>query len=336
MTRARDTSQTQDNGGLAVAPYVAGKNFCINGGMDIWQRGTSFTITAGVPQYTAYRWTNNFNGAGTVTQDTSLVNPGNRYGLRVTATATSVGNTMYQVVETMNVLPMAGKTVTFSAYVAGTTGKAPTVGIDYSTTVDDAFLGTYTTLTASSYSYATTTGSFQRLTATFAIPSTAKTLRLALYANGMSNTDYITWSDAQLEQGSVATPFSRAGGSIGGELALCQRYFAKSYPQGIAPQTNSTTNGLIAFPSVLVVNGGIWTTVKLPSTMRTPPTVTIYSYAGSVAGSMSQESSGSDFGSNSGLATQIGDSSFVAYNGSGASITPTNGGMFHYVATAEL
>ena len=253
MSRAQLTSTVEQNTGGAVSPYVAGKNLCINGGFDIWQRGTSFTITAGVPQYTADRWTNYFNGAGTVTQDTTLVNPGNRYGLRVTATATSVGNTMYQVVETMNVLPMAGKTVTFSVYVAGTTGKAPTVGIDYSTTVDDAFLGTYTTLTATSYSYATTTGSFQRLTATFAIPSTAKTLRLALYANGMSNTDYITWSDAQLEIGSVATPFSRAGGTLSGELAACQRYYERVTSEGSngflgAGYNYATTNAVIYMP----------------------------------------------------------------------------------------
>ena len=276
MSRAQLTSTVEQNTGGAVSPYVAGKNLCINGGFDIWQRGTSFTITAGVPQYTADRWTNYFNGAGTVTQDTTLVNPGNRYGLRVTATATSVGNTMYQVVETMNVLPMAGKTVTFSVYVAGTTGKAPTVGIDYSTTVDDAFLGTYTTLTATSYSYATTTGSFQRLTATFAIPSTAKTLRLALYANGMSNTDYITWSDAQLEIGSVATPFSRAGGTLSGELTACQRYYYRW-----TSSVNSTT-ACMGYP---YSTSGASLFNNFPVAMRTAPslatsTVTLFNMAG--------------------------------------------------------
>jgi len=44
MTRARDVADTQDNTGGAVAPVVSGKNFAINGGFDIAQRGTSFTI----------------------------------------------------------------------------------------------------------------------------------------------------------------------------------------------------------------------------------------------------------------------------------------------------
>ena len=204
---------------------AAGKNAVINGGFDIWQRGTSFSIASGTPQYTADRWTNYFNAAGTVTQDTSLVQTGQKYGLRVTASANSTGNTMYQVVETFNTLPLAGQTVTLSAWVAGTSGKTPYVGIDYSTNTDDSVLGTYTTITGTAIKSVTSSGTFQQVVYNFAIPSTAKTLRVALYSNGMNNTDYLTWSRAQLEIGSTATTFSRAGGTLSGELAACQRYY---------------------------------------------------------------------------------------------------------------
>jgi len=248
---------------------AAGKNTLINGVMDIWQRGTSFSISAGVPQYTADRWTNYFNAAGTVTQDTSLVQAGQKYGLRVTASANSVGNTMYQVVETFNTLPLAGQTVTLSAWVAGTSGKSPTIGIDYSTNTDDIFLGTYTTLTGTAIKSVTTSGSFQQIVYTFSIPSTAKTLRIALYANGMNNGDYITWSRAQLELGAAATTFSRAGGTLQGELAACQRYYTRYTAAGssgsilaFAPAV-STTNWFFTIPTpvpmrttALVLDGG--------------------------------------------------------------------------------
>jgi len=45
----------------------AGKNFVINGGMDIWQRGTSFATTSG-NFYTADRWACGNNANSTVTR----------------------------------------------------------------------------------------------------------------------------------------------------------------------------------------------------------------------------------------------------------------------------
>jgi hypothetical protein len=77
----------------------------------------------------------------------------------------------------------------------------------------------------------------------------------------------------QLETGSIATNFSRAGGSLGAELLLCQRYYQRktantAYARFGSGQTVSTTNSypivnlnvpLRTAPSVLEYSGlGLW------------------------------------------------------------------------------
>lgn len=77
----------------------------------------------------------------------------------------------------------------------------------------------------------------------------------------------------QLELGSVATPFERR--PYGMELALCQRYFQKSYPQSVAPGTN------VGAGSQSIYVSAAQTQTSLKSTMRVGyPTVTYYAYDG--------------------------------------------------------
>ena len=206
-------------------PSVAGKNAIINGGMDIWQRGTSFAIANGTPQYTADRWTCYFNGTGTITQETSVIPSNSKYAIRLTATATSIDNRIFQIIETNNVLPYAGKAITISLQMAGTVGVAAGVTLTYSTSVDDSLYNILTSITLTTVTAPTLSNSLQTYVFTGTIPSTAKTLRVGIGTNGVVNTNYLVVANAQLELGSTATTFSRSGGSIGGELALCQRYY---------------------------------------------------------------------------------------------------------------
>jgi len=84
-------------------------------------------------------------------------------------------------------------------------------------------------------------------------------------------TFYIT--GVQLEPGTVATPFERR--SYGQELALCQRYYQKSFDGaiGTSPGDNGSiysalnSNGTTALP--MPVN------IRLPVTMRATPTITL-------------------------------------------------------------
>jgi hypothetical protein len=63
---------------------------------------------------------------------------------------------------------------------------------------------------------------------TVTIPSDASSLGFVMgtYNNTVATANFDI-TGVQLELGAQSTPFARAGGSIGGELALCQRYYDK-------------------------------------------------------------------------------------------------------------
>jgi hypothetical protein len=90
-----------------------------------------------------------------------------------------------------------------------------------------------------------------------------------------------TFSLAQLESGSTATPFERR--SFGQELALCQRYFARRSIYGFG-YTTGTGNSRVA-------------TAYLPVTMRVAPSVVFTSASGSnVSGQTAEAINTNGFG----------------------------------------
>jgi len=221
MTRARDISNDQANLGGVIAPYVAGKNVLINGGMDNWQRGTSFSGSG----YTADRW---LVDAGTTTRQTGtgsfpyclqIANASGNPALRQGFELPFAGNAgQFQVGTTW--------TISFLAKTSTSIGSQLAVYVAFNdgvnTGINPVQIALSTTVGASSTSWT-------RYTYTFTVASspagTNTCMMVVPYLASGSYAGNFSITQVQLEQGSVATPFARAGGSIGGELALCQRYY---------------------------------------------------------------------------------------------------------------
>jgi hypothetical protein len=228
--------------------YVGCNNFVINGGLDIWQRGTSFTGTA--PYYNADRWNGARAGAAagaTWSQQTITGNLGTTpaqgvlYSLRV---ARDSGNTSTAVIQTANgfesanSIPLAGQTVVMSFYAkAGanfsSASNALAVKLVTGTGINQNYLIAGYTGSANAISTtATLTTSWQRFQYTATLPTTATEVALDFAYTPVGTAgaaDNFEITGVQLEIGSVATQFGRAGGSFGGELSLCQRYYWRQY-----------------------------------------------------------------------------------------------------------
>jgi hypothetical protein len=87
---------------------------------------------------------------------------------------------------------------------------------------------------------ATLTTSWQRFSYTASVSSTATEIGFYSFYTPVGTAganDYYDITGIQLEIGSQASPFTRAGGNIAGELAMCQRYYEKSYDITTAPAT---------------------------------------------------------------------------------------------------
>lgn len=219
-----DTNGTINLLGSSVA-YTAGKNALINGGFQIWQRGTSSAGTA----YLADRWYSALiSGTGTFAQESTVVPAGSIYSQKFTAGVVAQP-AIYQAVETLNAIRYAGQTMTVSAKVAASTSVGFTVDVQYSTSTDNGVTGTWTSITATSGGTATATSTtFVSISGVYAIPSTAKSLRVRLFTTSTIAIGVVVYfGQIQLEQGSTATAFQTASGTIGGELALCQRYYVR-------------------------------------------------------------------------------------------------------------
>lgn len=261
------------------------RNMLINGCMRVVQRGTSFDSTTLYPNndatYLLDRWyiLSDGNDVVDVTQQTdapSLIATSKCIRLDVETANKKFG--IAQKIEADSCSQIIGGSVTLSFYakVSATTNldNVKCAIVSWSGTADSVtsdivsaweIEGTNPTLIANA-TYENTpanlgvTTSWARYTVTAAV-DTASTKQLVLFiwsdVTTTSAGEFLYITGAQLEKGTSVTPFEFRPFST--ELALCQRYFEKSYAASVTPGT-STTAGATALE---VLADGTLTRLKL-------------------------------------------------------------------------
>ena len=249
------------------------QNYIINSLMTISQRGdftTSSTMTAGASYYLD-RFTGVRNSVTashqhiTTNQPTSL----GSYSYRITATSSATGYLLCaQSIE--NPRDLIGKTVTFSAWV-----KSNTQVRLRSYPSSSGFIALGGTHSGG--------GEWELLIFTFTIPTSTPVTdylncQVIIFSGAgaaipLTSGDYIESTLWMLNEGTERAPFSLAGGgTIGGELSLCQRYLYKI--QGQAGH-RSAAIGYATTPSICVCN------IAFPTELRANPTISLNGAASS-------------------------------------------------------
>jgi hypothetical protein len=277
ITYLEDSNSYQSYDGSAWVGLVPQSgNAIINGAFDIWQRGTSFSLTS-PDAYTADRWVGRRSGANlTVSRQTFTLGSApvagyeGNFFLRVEATTADDNWGVDQLIE--NVRTFAGQTITISFFAKADTTR--TLNVSTTQVFDSAGVGSPSVSTANDTKNLTT--SWQRFTSTVNIASIAgKTLGATNFLNisfrhPVNSTGTIDIWGVQVEAGPVATPFKRNADSIQGELAACQRYYFRTGAGAFSPFANAI--GYSTTAAVALVN--------LPVTMRVVPSSVEFSTLG--------------------------------------------------------
>ena len=205
------------------------KNRLINGQMQIAQRATSATVTAGttVPTIsTGYPCVDRFfvYSVGANVTAAQVAGAGaNRNNLQVTGAASVTAVGIGQRIEVLNSYDLAGSTCTLSVNISNSLLTTVTWTASYATTADTfGTIGTPTKTQIATGTF-TVTGTLANYSAQISVPAAATTGIEILFTVGAQTSGTWVIGNAQLEKSSIATTFDYR--PYGTELALCQRYY---------------------------------------------------------------------------------------------------------------
>lgn len=233
------TTDTPTFAGLNGGSLGMLRNRVINGDMRIDQRkeGASLTLTAGAAlAYCVDRFYAYCTGANATVQ--RVAGTGSRqYHLQFTGAASVTGLGLGHRIEGVNVNDLNNTTATLSVVLANSLLTTVNWAAYYSN-ASDAFgtlaVPTRTSIASGSF---TVTSTMTKYSTNLSIPAGAAGRGIEIvFSVGAQTSGTWTIGDVMLEAGSVATPFPVRPLSV--ELAMCERYYEKSFPQGTAPATS--------------------------------------------------------------------------------------------------
>ena len=234
-----------------TAARAGRKNLIINGGFDVWQRGTSFTPVVN-ETYTADRWFSyrSLTSLSTITKRTDATGVPFINYIRGDNSIDS-NTTWYQLTQRIeDYQHLLSKTVTLSFYIRA------------SQSVSDMRIATNAGVTSSLFAL-TTNWVKQEITLALGTGTVVSNgyleIKLDKTTSEMPANTSIDVAQVQLELGSVATDFEHR--SYGEELQLCQRFYQKTDTFAHFNLTRYKGN-----------SGNAYNSFKLACTMRSTPT----------------------------------------------------------------
>ena len=252
-----------DNGGISLVS--SGSNIGLssaggllnklrNGTFDIWQRGTSGTVSTS-NSYSADGWITLATGAnGTWAQAANnRTNANTLYGLQLTGASSVTDILVQQRIESYLAVGLAGRNVTFQAWIYNNTGGSitPKLSTQYAGS-QDVWTSPSNDLSATNLQ-ACTNAAWTQVAYTLAVSSSAN--NGYEFVIDFGNNFSTTGKDVIIAEASVrvtsavstglnSTPPPAELRFVQSELALCQRYFVTSYGNNVAPGA-ATTVGLV-------------------------------------------------------------------------------------------
>ena len=242
------------------------KNCIINGQMQIAQRATSATITAGSTIAAGYSTVDRFYVYCTGANVTAAQVAGSgaiKNNLQITGGASVTAIGIGQRIEQLNSYDMAGSTATLSVNLSNSLLTTVTWTAYYATTADTFGTLASPTRTQIATGTFTVTSSLTNYSTQISIPAAATTgIEVVLTVGAQTSGTWVV-GNMQLEKGSTATSFDYR--PYGTELALCQRYY-----QFIG----GTANGFPIIQGYNTASNDVRTPISFPVAMRTTPTAT--------------------------------------------------------------